>query len=120
MKNEYYDAVDDSVDNCIVKASKVISSTLSILFRLKVIWISYTNNYLDDKIINFKNNYVKSIDANPYLLVSKTEFLEIKKSEFYDKANSIIEFVNNIRNALIVKKFNKKIDVLFNKVIFQK
>lgn len=115
MKNKYYNNVKFDIQNLVLTISDQISFTLSIFYRIKV---KYN---LNCKIINFSGDYVKNIDANPYLLMSKKEFLKIKKQEFYDKANSIIEFANNIKDKLIVKKFSKEIDKLidelFNKVI---
>lgn len=92
-------------------------------YRVQVVYITSAGNKKGQKLLNFSSARVKEIEAHPEWLMTKAEYnkllkeqakedLENKKHEFYDKVNSIIDFVNESKDTLIVKKRINRLDEL--------
>ena len=92
-------------------------------YRLKVVYITSAGNNKGERLINISADRVHEIESHPEWLMTKAEYnkrlkeqskeeLENKKHEYYSKVNSIIDFVNDSKDTLIVKKHIKKLDEL--------
>lgn len=107
--------------------NNIIKSYLSIPidFRIEVKAISTANNVLGVKTVIIDSNIISQLKDNPSLLMTKTEYnqliktqekdsLAAKRTEYYDRVNSIIDNVNNNKNELVNKKKADELDALIS------
>lgn len=98
-------------------------SVLANGYRVLVVYITSAGNNKGERLLHMTSRRIDEIEAHPEYLMTKAEYnkllkeqakedLENKKHEFYDKVNSIIDFVNESKDTLIVKKRINRLDEL--------
>lgn len=96
-------------------------------YGISVNYITRAGNNLANKYIYVNDKRINELINRPELLMSKSEYnqfikqqakelLEKKKKCFYDRVNKIIDFANERKDDLIVKKQVNKIDDLISKL----
>ena len=96
-------------------------------YGISVNYITRAGNNLANKYICVNDKRINELINRPELLMSKSEYnqfikqqskelLEKKKKCFYDRVNKIIDFANERKDDLIVKKQVNKIDDLISKL----
>lgn len=83
-------------------------------YVVKIKYITYAGNYLDDKILVFTEDRIQRIENTPELYMTKTEIkeyeknkLEEKKKQAYSRVNNIIDIANELKDNLIIKREEK-------------
>lgn len=96
-------------------------------YRIRISYITTAGNNRGEKLIIIDDSDVKWIEKHPELLMTKGEYnkmlkeqekkeLDNKKHHYYDIVNSIIGFVNDSKDALIVKSRIKELDELIQQL----
>lgn len=96
-------------------------------YRVRVVYFTSAGNKRGEKLIEFTESLISEIEAHPEYLMTKGEYnmllrqqareeLEEKKHFYYDRVNSIIDFANESKDCLIVKKEAKKLDELIQQL----
>lgn len=92
-------------------------------YRIYVQYISSAGNHLGDKTLSVTQRTINEIKRDPSLLMGKAEYnkylkeqqkeaLDNKHHEYYERVNTIIDFANKSRDALIVKGSTDQLDKL--------
>lgn len=121
--NEYksrsqYDQIVEHINACLKSAGA---------FRIKVSYISSAGNNLASKGIVVSQDNIDRFHQNPSLLMNKGEYnkyikeqqkeaLIQKQHEYYERVNSIIDFANANKDALVVKDDQKQLDNLIGQL----
>lgn len=107
------------------KLVKQINTVLesAVAYRIGVTYITSTGNNKGEKVIDVTEHDIKRFKDDPSLLMSKGEYNKMMKEqqkealakkhhEYYDRVNNIIDYVNEYRDALIVKGSQEQLDCL--------
>ncbi|MDO4374424.1 MAG: HNH endonuclease [Clostridia bacterium] len=121
--NEYrertlYNRIETNIDNILKE---------EIAYRIRVSYISSAGNNLGQKEILVDKDDIDELKNNPSLLMGKGEYnkylkeqqkeaLNQKQHDYYEKVNSIIEYANKNKDALIIKGSQGKLDNLIAKL----
>lgn len=92
-------------------------------FRIHVQYISSAGNRLGEKTIHVNQHSIKKFENDPSLLMGKTEYnrylkdqqreaLERKHHDYYEQVNSVIDYANENRDALVIKDSRELLDKL--------
>lgn len=90
-------------------------------YRVKVSYISSAGNNLGSKEISVYLKRINQFKNEPFLLMTKGEYnkyvrekqkeaVNLKRHEYYNRVNSIIDFANQNRNLLVIRDSQKKLD----------
>ena len=96
-------------------------------YKIRVIYVTSAGNIKGERLITITESRIKEINEHPEWLMTKSEYnkmlktqtkeeLDNKKHKFYEKVNSIIDFVNVSKDSLIVKSKIKKLDELIQQL----
>lgn len=96
-------------------------------FRIKVRYISSAGNYLASKEITVTQDTIDRLHQDPSLLMDKGEYnkyireqqkeaLSQKQHEYYEQVNSIIDYANTNKDALVVKSDQQQLDTLIGQL----
>lgn len=101
-------------------------------YKVLIRYITSAGNNKGEKIVHIYDKRVDELVSNPELLMSKSEYnkhfkqkakeeLDAKKHSLYDRVNSIIDNVNDTKDALIVKSqatiLDELVQRLFDKTV---
>lgn len=97
-------------------------------YRVRVKYVSPAGNSLNEKIISINQSEMQHILANPYLLMTQTEYNKYlreqqkeavakKQHEYYDKVSAIIDYANAHKDSLIIKGGQDTVDNAVNALI---
>lgn len=127
-KNQFMDRLMyDKVEMDIQNNLKEIDT-----FNLQVLYISPAGRSRNRKIINFTEEYINELIADPTVLMSKTEFnqyvknmnkeiLNQKHHEYYERVNSIIDLANGFRDQIVIQgdvdELDRLISSLFDRTV---
>lgn len=116
-----YTRIETNIDNVLKE---------EIAYRIRVSYISSAGNNLGQKEILVDKDDIDELKNDPSLLMGKGEYnkylkeqkkeaLNQKQHDYYEKVNSIIEYANKNKDALIIKGSQEKLDNLIAK-LFEK
>ena len=92
-------------------------------YRIQVSYISSAGNNLGEKTLTVNQHSIKKFYDDPSLLMGKTEYnrylkdqqreaLERKHHDYYEQVNSVIDYANENRDALVIKGSRELLDKL--------
>ena len=96
-------------------------------YRVRIVYITSAGNNKGEKQLLVSPSRIREIEEHPEYLMTKGEYnkllkqqekreLEEKKHDYYDKVNTVIDYVNNSKAGLIVKNREKKLDELMQQL----
>lgn len=96
-------------------------------YRVLVTYITPAGNNRGERTLNIPASRIDEIAAHPEYLMTKGEYnkllkqqskeaLDSQKHLFYDRVNEIVEYANNSKDSLIIKKQAQQLDELMLKL----
>lgn len=96
-------------------------------YRINVIYISSAGNNLGEKELAISQYRIEQFKKDPSLLMGKGEYnkylkeqqkeiLGQKHHEYYERVNSVIDYVNSYRDSLVIKGSQEQLDNLMTQL----
>ena len=132
--NEFLENNEYKRDSLYRRLVKQINAVLenAKAFRIHVQYITSAGNRLAEKTLQVNQNCISKFEEDPSLLMGKTEYnrylkeqqkeaLDRKHNDFYEKVNTIIDYANMNRDALVIcgskDSLDKLITQLFDRTV---